>query len=81
MREPKTSRIGGYILHDAHNSRLDSEATGIVVLLLSLLSLLVAFDFVAGTDDSDLDLDELALEVLVKGEAIARVDVTASTLR
>ena len=76
----KVSGIGRHVLHDAHDSSLDGEATGVVVLLLCLLALLVAFDLVAGADDTNLDLDELTLEVLVEREAIARVDFTAHRL-
>jgi len=68
------------ILHDAHNGSLDIEAARIVVLLLRLLALLVALDLVAGADDADLDLDELALEVVVEGEAVSGVDFSAHGL-
>lgn len=70
----------GDVLHDAHNRRLNSEATRVVVFLFSLLAVLVAFDLIASADDADLDLDELAFEVLVERETVARVDFTAHRL-
>src|SRR4051812_40749363 len=64
-----------YPLHNSHNCRLNAEASRVIVLLLRLSSLTVTLNLVAAADDTNLDLDKLALEALVEREAVARFDI------
>lgn len=64
-----------YVLHDSHDSRLDAEASRIVVLLLRLSSLSVAFDLVAATDYANLDLDKFPAEAFVEREPVGWLDI------
>ena len=66
---------GRYVLHNSHNCSLDTEPSRVVILLLGFASLTIALDLVAAADDTNLDLDEFALETFVEGESVGRFHI------
>lgn len=70
-----------YVLHNSHDGSLNARPAFIAHLLFRLPSFVLTLDFIPGAaDNTDSDLGEHALKVLVVEETICRLDIPAHRL-